>query len=189
MSLWNRALDEHSDKQNPTQELPKWINSEKKSWFSNLKPWSVVFLPTQWKPDNNASNFPFALISLLSPGRELLILTTQKSASLTKFFVYPPTSLAPPTKFVLAPQPTQATPRGGGVIDLWIGLKNLSTHGKQWNKLHKCKLCVQIETEQQYNVDPDILTSQSSESTRSKRGSQTFIIFFPIFFYVWEVII
>ena len=74
------------------------------SQISNLGRWySSQPNPTQWKPDNNASNFPFALISLLSPGRELLILTTQKSASLTKFFVYPPNLNSAQT--VLPPQP------------------------------------------------------------------------------------
>ena len=112
---------EHSDKQNPTQgfeasELPKWINSEKELVLKP-QPWSVVFLPTnptQWEPDNNASNFPFALISLLSPGRELLILTTQKSASLTKFLVYPPNLIGPPYQICIGPPTNPTNPKGWG---------------------------------------------------------------------------
>ena len=85
------------------------------SQISNLGRWySSQPNRTQWTPDNNASNFPFALISLLSPGRELLILTTQKSASLTKFLVYPPNLIGPPYQICIGPPTNPTNPKGWG---------------------------------------------------------------------------
>ena len=100
------------------QASSKNVSIWKKSWFSNLNlgRW-YSSQPTQHN-GNQITMHPTFHLPLShyyhQAGREVLILTTQKSASLTKFFVYPPDLIGPPDQICIGPPTNPSNPKGWG---------------------------------------------------------------------------